>query len=114
VAASRASPVAAEARLNPDDRRLSALLAAFLPERAIDLASLLGGAPGEEVRAAVAGLLRAGRSARLAELACSLAPAEPAMASRLMASPAEDGTPAEAAGPAGRLRRRFRLELLST
>jgi hypothetical protein len=95
--------------LSPDDRRLSALLAAFVPERATDLAALLGGATGDEVRAAVAGLVRAGRSARLAELAGALAPAVPAVASL-----AEDRTPAGAAGSAARLRERFRLELLST
>lgn len=87
--------------MTPDDVRLSAVLAAFAPERVGDLAAHLGGKPGAEVRAAAEALVRAGRSARLAELSRVLMPGPPAFA------PRED--PEDQVRP-GRLRRRLRLE----
>ena len=91
--------------MSPDDRRLSALLAAFVPARASELAALVGGPDGDDVRAATAALVRAGRSARLAELACALAPPQGTSAARV-----ENGTGHRARV---RLRARFQLELAS-
>lgn len=90
--------------MSPEDRRLAALLAAFVPERAAELATLIGGVPGDDVRAATAALLGAGRCARLAELARALA--------------ASDGTSVDAVerdarteSGGNRLRERMHLEL---
>jgi hypothetical protein len=94
--------------LKPEDRRLSAVLAAFVPGRAVELAALVGGDCGPEVRAATEALVRAGRSARLAELARVLTPADPVPAA-VECGAAMTGLPARA----GRLRQRLRLEAVS-
>ena len=90
--------------MSPEDRRLAAILAAFVPERATALAALVGGAAGDELHRAVEALVARGRSARLAELARAVAP--PAPAPLAAASRPGAGHP----GSADRLRARLRLE----
>lgn len=60
--------------MSPQDRRLCAFLAAFVPLRAVELATLVGGRSAGELREAVESLVTAGRAARLTELARAVAP----------------------------------------
>jgi hypothetical protein len=91
--------------LSPEDRRLCAFLAAFVPLRAVALASLIGGRSGGELRDAVESLVTAGRAARLAELARAVAP--PTLVNGRTAESRHDAP--EAPGLL-RLRERLRLE----
>lgn len=91
--------------MSPADRRLCAFLAAFVPLRAVELASLFGGRSAGELREAVESLVTSGRAARLAELARAVAP--PTLINGRTAEAARD---APAVPGALRLRERLRRE----
>jgi hypothetical protein len=88
------------------DRALAALIAAFVPARAAELSAYLAPLRGVAVRTAAEALIRAGRSARLDELARSLG------ASQVLRTPVagSDGAVAPSIRRGGRLRERFILE----
>jgi hypothetical protein len=90
------------------DRALAALIAAFVPARAAELSTYLAPLRGAGVRTAAEALIRAGRSARLDELARALGP-------QVVRTPTA-GPERPVAPPtrrAGRLRERFALETAS-
>jgi hypothetical protein len=106
MAVPRPGAFAREAHVTALDRALAALIAAFVPARAAELSAYLDPRRGAGVRAAAEALVRAGRSARLHELARSLGPPQlpraPAAGSeRAVARPMPGG---------GRLRERLILE----